>query len=92
MITILLCFAFFACAQPRDHVGQVKTPSGSSILKGQAYLDVVDDLTEDGFTNIKTERIEDLITGWVTKDGEIEKVSIGGDFDYAPDKWVAADT
>ena len=75
-----------------EHEGEAKTPSGSSVQKGRNYQDVIDDFEEKGFKNIKTEKLEDLITGWITKDGEVEEVSVGGDVDYSPDEWVSADT
>ncbi|MCC3359555.1 DUF4839 domain-containing protein [Bacillus sp. REN16] len=74
-----------------NHEGEAKTPSGSSVQKGRDYQEVVDDFKSSGFKNIKTEKIEDLITGWLTKDGEVEEVSVGGDVDYSADEWVSAD-
>ena len=41
--------------------------------------------------NCLKEKIEDLTTGWLTGDGEVEEVSIGGNVDYSPDQWVASD-
>jgi hypothetical protein len=73
------------------HEGEAKTPSGSSFHEGRDYQDVVDDFKEKGFKNIKTEKIEDLITGWLTKDGEVESVSVDGDKDYSPDVWYSND-
>ena len=81
-----------ACGDGDSHIGEAKTPSGSIIMKGHDYHDVIEDFEEEGFTNIRTEKIEDLITGWLTKDGEVEEVSVGGDADYSPDKWLPADT
>ena len=37
------------------------------------------------------EAIDDLIFGWLTEDGEVEKVTVDGDEDYSADTWVAAD-
>ncbi|MGL5329234.1 MAG: DUF4839 domain-containing protein [Peptostreptococcaceae bacterium] len=71
---------------------EAKTPSGSTIMKGKDYESVVETFEEKGFTNIKLEKIEDLITGWLAKDGEVEDVSVGGDVEYSPDKLVKADT
>lgn len=34
---------------------------------------------KEGFTNIKESPIEDLIFGWLTKDGEIESITIDGE-------------
>lgn len=81
------------CSGDSDgHEGEAKTPSGSSIQKGRDYQDVVNDFEKQGFKNIKTEKMEDLITGWVTKDGEVKEVSVGGDVDYSPDEWISEDT
>lgn len=74
------------------HEGEAKTPSGSSVQKGRDYHKVVDDFKSKGFKNIKTEKLEDLITGWITKDGEVKEVSVGGDVNYSPDEWISADT
>ena len=38
----------------------------------------VEQLEKQGFTNIVTEPIEDLVTGWITSDGEVEEVEIDG--------------
>ena len=61
------------------------------MLKGQNYESVINTFEHKGFTNIKLEKIEDLITDWLTEDGEIEEVSVGGDVNYSSDKWVAND-
>ena len=87
----ILCFSLVAC-DGDSHAGEAKTPSGSSVMAGRNYEDVVKIFEEKGFTNIKTEPIDDLVFGWFTEDGEVEEVSVGGDVDYSPDKWVPADT
>jgi len=88
-----MCFIILvSCGSSSDHKGEAKTPSGSSVMKGRDYESVVELFEENGFANIKLEKIEDLITGWLTKDGEVEEVSVGGDFEYSSDKWVNADT
>ncbi len=42
------------------------------------YEEVISQLEKQGFTNIKTETINDLVLGWLTKDGAVESVSIDG--------------
>lgn len=91
LLTSICCIIFVACGGS-NHTGEAKTPSGSSSMKGKDYKSVVETFEDKGFTNIKLEKIEDLITGWMTKDGEVEEVSVGGDFKYSSDKWVNADT
>jgi len=92
LLALFICIAITSCSSTNDHIGEVKTPSKSSEQEGRNYLDVIEDFEEHGFTNIDTEAIDDLILGWLTKDGEVEKVTVGGDEDYASDKWVDADT
>ncbi|RWZ54532.1 hypothetical protein EQV77_14785 [Halobacillus fulvus] len=75
----------------KGHEGEAKTPSGSSAQKGRDYQEVVSDFKDKGFKNIETEKMEDLITGWLTKDGEVESVSVDGDQDYSPDDWYSND-
>jgi uncharacterized lipoprotein YehR (DUF1307 family) len=94
MVSVLLaCIMVVTLVGCGDkHEGEAKTPSGSSVQKGRDYHKVVDDFKSKGFKNIKKEKLEDLITGWITKDGEVKEVSVGGDVDYSPDKWVSKDT
>ena len=75
-----------------DHKGEAKTPSASSVQEGRNYKEVVDEFKSNGFTNVKTEKVEDLITGWITEDGEVEEVAVGGDVEYAPDEWMPEGT
>ena len=91
LLTVLLCLSLMSCGST-DHEGEAKTPSGSSIQKGRNFEEVVQKFEEHGFTNIITEPIEDLITGWITKDGAVEDVSVGGDVGYSADRWVPAET
>ena len=92
ILLLSMCLSLTACGDGESHIGEAKTPSGSSAMQGRDYQDVIDNFKEKGFTNIRTEKIEDLIAGWLTKDGEVEEVSVGGDVDYSPDKWLPVDT
>ena len=91
VLAVALVTMLAACGK-EDHTGEAKTPSGSIIMKGRNYEEVVEEFKEHGFRNIQTEKIEDLIFGWLTEDGEVEEVSVGGDVDYSPDEWVPDDT
>lgn len=57
-------------------------PMTSKEAKKQNYNDVVTQFKNAGFGNIKLVQEKDLITGWVTKDGSVESVSINGDAKY----------
>ena len=86
-----LCSMLVACSGSDGHIGEAKTPSGSSKMKGRDYESVVESFEEKGFTNIRLETIDDLVLGWLTKEGEVEKVTVGGDEKYSSDKWLPAD-
>ena len=51
-------------------------------LKGKNYSNIIIYFEQQGYTNIKTEVIADLITGWLISDGEVEKVTINGTTDF----------
>ena len=60
----------------------ITVPAASDELKYNNYEDVLTQFESAGFTDIKTEAIEDLILGLLTKDGEVEKVSIDGEENF----------
>ena len=62
---------------------EVKTPKSSSELEQMNYIDTVSTLESAGFENVEVEKIEDLIIGFLTKDGEVEEVSINGDTEFS---------
>lgn len=92
IMLLMFVLTLTACGNnSKEHDGQAKTPSASSAQKGRNYEDVVKDFEDKGFTNIRTETIDDLVTGWLTKDGEVESVSVDGNKDYSADKWYQKD-
>jgi hypothetical protein len=50
--------------------------------KGENYQSARTELQAAGFTNIKIYVLDDLVNGWWTKDGEVEKVSVNGITDF----------
>ena len=54
-------------------------PLTSKEAKGMNYLDVIAEFNNTGFTNITTVVKYDIITGWLTDDGEVKTVTIDGD-------------
>ena len=52
--------------------------SSKEIPKEKPFDSIKQQFDDAGFTNVKGEAIEDLIFGWLTKDGEIETILIGG--------------
>lgn len=90
LVACILTITVVGCGE-QSHEGEAKTPSASSAQEGRAYRDVINDFEEKGFTNIKTVVLEDLVTGWLVQDGEVDSVSVDGDEDYTPDTWYPKD-
>ena len=61
-------------------------PFSSSEVKGRNYSEVVKQLEDAGFTNVETVPIRDLVTGILTRDGSVEKVTINGDAEFTKNK------
>ena len=57
-------------------------PITAKEAKKMDYQDVGKVFSNSGFTNISFEEQTDLITGWITKDGSVESVTINGESDY----------
>ncbi len=91
IITLNIIMSILVGCDSKGHEGEAKTPSGSEIQHGRNYEDVLEEFENSGFVNIKTEKIDDLVFGWITKDGAVESVSVDGDTEYSPDKWYPAD-
>ena len=67
------------------HTVELYTPPlTSKEAKGMNYSEVVGKFEDAGFTNVTTDIKYDIITGWLTDDGEVESVTINGEkkFDY----------
>ena len=54
-------------------------PLTSKEAKGMNYLDVIAEFNNTGFTNVTTVVKYDIITGWLTDDGEVKSVTINGE-------------
>ena len=63
----------------------------SSDLEDTNYQDVVSKLKDAGFTNVQTEVIDDLVFGWMIKDGQVEEVSVDGYTTFSADSKYPAD-
>ncbi|MBQ9142235.1 MAG: zinc ribbon domain-containing protein [Lachnospiraceae bacterium] len=60
-------------------------------FKDKDYLEVKQQLENCGFTNIKTEAINDLITGIWTSEGAVEKVTVNGEVGFTGSSTYLAD-
>ena len=54
-------------------------PISAKEAKGMNYADVVEAFEDAGFINITVNAEYDIITGWLTNDGEVGTVTINGD-------------
>lgn len=55
---------------------EITIPFSERSLRNMNYVEAGDRLQELGFTEIYEKPIRDLVTGWVKKDGAVEKVTI----------------
>lgn len=69
----------------------IKMPASAKDYESENYEDVIEKLTNLGFSNIQTEIIYDLITGWLVSDGDVESVSIDGNTKFDKGDVVSAD-
>ncbi|MBD5081442.1 MAG: hypothetical protein HDT44_06720 [Ruminococcaceae bacterium] len=65
---------------------EVKISASAENYKGRNYQEVVNELKAAGFSNIETVAVDDLITGWITKENSISQISINGDFKFSSGK------
>lgn len=56
-----------------------------SFIYSMNYLDVIDEFEKAGFVNVTTNVKYDIVTGWLTDDGEVKSVSINGDKKFDSD-------
>lgn len=65
--------------QPAENETILKTNLSSYIKK--PYVQAVTELQAMGFTNITTEGLDDLVTGWIIKENTIDQITINGKAD-----------
>lgn len=83
LITVVfLIFLLGACSKHEDS-NKIKAPASADDFKNEQFNDVQKRFEKSGFKDIEFEKIDDLITGWLTKDGEVDKVSIDGVTDFS---------
>ncbi len=70
---------------------KINAPVESSEVSSSNYQDMVSQFKGAGFTNVSTREIDDLIFGWLTEDGQVEEVSIGGKTSFSTSDTFAAD-
>lgn len=89
VIVSWIALSLIACGKETDD-GKINAPV-SSDLEDAMYEDIVAKFENAGFTNVKTEKLEDLVFGWLTEDGEVEEVSINGETTFSADSRYPSD-
>jgi len=69
------------------HEGQVHAPLSSTDAYDLNYEDVIKQFEDAGFTNVETMKMEDLVIGWLSSDGGVDKITIDGDEEYSTSSW-----
>ena len=70
---------------------EIKIGFSNDEFKNQDYQEVEKWLKNRGFTNVKTEPVADLITGWISSGGDVDKVSIDGNTVFNKDTKYLSD-
>jgi len=89
LLVITICILLVGCGSETDD--RIRMPSSSSDYKGANYQDVLAELQGAGFTNVESEVIDDLIIGWLIKDGEVEEVEVNGYTTFSTDSKYSKD-
>lgn len=71
---------------------EITIPFAEKSLRKMNYIAAGDKLQELGFTEIYEHPIRDLVTGWVKKDGAVEKVTIGDVYPFKKNSVFTYDT
>lgn len=74
-------FLLVACGKESSD-GKISAPI-SSDFENLMHDEVIAKFKDAGFTNVKTEKIDDLIFGWLTEEGEVEEVTINGETTFS---------
>lgn len=83
VLALVTVLALAACGSSAVPEGEARVPESSNSLEGEQFENVVALLEGAGFTNVETEALGDLITGWLKDPGEVKEVAIGGDTNFA---------
>ncbi len=85
-IRIAVFFSIFSltvsgCGK-EEKSNKIDISTSAKEFKKENYKKVEDQLRKAGFENIEIKKKDDLVAGWLNKDGDIEKVSIDGNTDF----------
>jgi hypothetical protein len=90
LMASILCVMLVGCGSKDD--GKINMPGPSNDMEGANYKEVVKELQDAGFTNVQTKVLDDIVLGWLTKDGEVEQVSVDSYTIFSTDSRYAPNT
>lgn len=80
IMILLMFFSLFMAywySTPKD--GEIKVTINPKDYIGVNYQEVEEKFEDMGFINVKSVPKKDLITGWINKEGETDKITINND-------------
>ena len=83
LVAVIATLLLLSACGSKDDDSRIAIPRASSEYEGKNYKAVLDELNTAGFTNVKTAVMDDLVLGILTKDGEVENVSIDGNKSFS---------
>lgn len=91
-LLLILMLPLFLSLTSGAGINGISVPLDAKKYKGENYEVVVQQLEDAGFENVESKAIKDLVTGWITKDGEVESVSIAGDTEFEESEIFSKDS
>ena len=82
LILVTTCISACSAKDEKDS-NKLNVGKSADEIIGENYQAITSELEEAGFTNIETKVLDDLVTGWLTNDGEIEQVEINGTTEFS---------
>lgn len=77
--------------QIKYYMLMIDIEDGAKDYESRNYQEVVSKLASLGFANITLKRANDLVTGWLTKEGTIQSIRINGVSDFVKGESFAFD-
>ena len=71
---------------------KINIPFDAKQVRKRNCEDVINNLKEAGFTNIHRKEIDDLVSGWINKEGSIQNIYINKDNSFIANKSFNYDT
>lgn len=93
IIPLVLIIGYFGYEPYHRSKGEVEIPISSEEIKKEhySYDELMTLFSKNGFSNVKTKKIEDIKLGILKKDGEVERVTIDGASSFSKGEWVSQD-